>query len=418
MKLSRRSLLRATTGAAFALPWLEAMGQAAIPKRLVLMFSPNGTVYPRWAPTQTASGMQLSPILAPLEPHKSKLLVLGNLDVKSAEHGPGDGHGKGIGHLWTGTEMWGADAPGSVWWGGGPSVDQVAAEAIGLTTPLKSVELGVQVQASKVWDRMSYRASAQPLPPLLNPRLAFDRLFGPLDPDPAGSARRRARRKSVLDGALAELKAMQPKVSGPDRARLDAHFTALRDLERRIEASPTPAPSCQRPLVLFEPTTFEDLGQAQMDLLAMAVACDVTRVASLQYSSATSAVVFGWLGCTEDHHELSHRPDSDAAAQTQLQKIHHWYAKQFAYLVERLDALGLLDHTTVVWGNELGKGNSHSHTQVPFVVAGGALGTGRFVDCKGAAHNDLLVSALNSVGVPATTFGNPAYCNGALPGLT
>ncbi len=414
MNLSRRTLLRATTGAAFALPWLEALGQAATPKRLVLMFSPNGTVYPRWASTQTAAGLQLSPILAPLEPHKSKLLVLGNLDVKSAEHGPGDGHGKGIGHLWTGTEMWGADAPGSVWWAGGPSIDQVAADTIGLTTRLKSVELGVQVQASKVWDRMSYRASAQPLPPELNPRVAFDRLFGPIDNDPVASARRRARRKSVLDGALAEMKAMQPKVSGSDRARLDAHFTALRDLERRIDASALPTASCQRPLMLFEPTTFEELGQAQMDLVAMALACDLTRVASLQYSSATSMVVFGWLGCTEDHHELSHRPDSDAAARAQLEKIHHWYVKQFAYLVERLETLGMLDHTTVVWGNELGKGNNHSHTQVPFVVAGGSLGTGRFVDCKGAAHNDLLVSVLNSVGVPATTFGNPAYCNGPL----
>ena len=121
MNFSRRGLLRAATGAACALPWLEAFGQAVVPKRLVLFFSPNGTVYPRWAPTQTASGLQLSPILAPLEAQKSKLVVVGNLNVKSAEFGPGDNHGKGIGHLWTGTEMWGLDAPGSVWWAGGPT---------------------------------------------------------------------------------------------------------------------------------------------------------------------------------------------------------------------------------------------------------------------------------------------------------
>ena len=429
MSLSRRTLLRAATGLGVALPWLEAFGQAAPPKRLVLFFSPNGTVYSRWAPTQTAAGLQLSPILAPLEAHKSKLLVLGNVDVKSAGFGPGDGHGKGIGHLWTGTEMWGDAAPGSVWWAGGPSVDQVAAEAIGLTTPLRSLELGVQVQAARVWDRMCYRAAAQPLPPELDPRAAFDRLFAAVDPDPLAAARRRARRKSILDGVLGEMKAMQPKVSGADRARLDSHFTALRELERRLSA--TAAPSCVRPpapgpLVLADPAFFEQIGRAQMDLLAMALACDLTRVASLQYSSATSAVIFGWLGCTEDHHELSHRGDSDVAAQKQLERIHTWYAAQFAWLVARLEALAessgsVLDHSLVVWGNELGKGNTHSHTQVPFVLAGGAGGTlrtGRFVDANGAAHNDLLVSALNAVGVPATRFGNPAYCQGPLPGLT
>ncbi len=431
MKLSRRTLLRTTAAAALALPWLEAFGQPAIPKRLVLFFTPNGTVYPRWAATQSAAGLQLSPILAPLEAHKSKLLVLGNLDVKSAEFGPGDGHGKGIGHLWTGTEMWGNDAPGSVWWAGGPSVDQVAADAIGLTTPLRSLELGVQVQAARVWDRMSYRGRAQPLPPELDPRVAFDRLFAAVDPDAQAAARRRARRKSILDGVLGEMKAMQPKVSGNDRARLDSHFTSLRELERRIEASATAAPSCVRPpapgpLNLVDPALFEQLGRAQMDLLAMAIACDLTRVASLQYSSATSAVIFGWLGCTEDHHELSHRADDDLPAQKQLERIHNWYAAQFAYLLGRLDALdettgSVLDHSLVVWGNELGKGNTHSHTQVPFVLAGGAGGvlrTGRFVDAQGAAHNDLLVSVLNAVGVPATTFGNPAYCSGPLPGLT
>ena len=327
--------------------------------------------------------------------------------------------------------MWGNEAPGSVWWAGGPSVDQAAADVIGLKTPLRSLELGVQVQAARVWDRMSYRASAQPLPPELDPRAAFDRLFASVDPDPTAAARRRARRRSILDGVLGEMKAMQPKVSGEDRARLDGHLTSLRELERRIDASATEAPSCARPsrpdpVILTDPTLFEQIGRAQMDLLAMALACDLTRVASLQYSSSTSAVIFAWLGCTIEHHELSHQADSDLPAQKQLEKIHSWYAAQFAYLVGRLDSLAessgsLLDHSVVVWGNELGKGNTHSHTKVPFVLAGGAGGslrTGRFVDCNGAAHNDLLVSTLNAVGVPATTFGNPAYCSGPLPGLT
>jgi hypothetical protein len=430
MKLSRRTLLRSATGAAIALPWLEAFGQAAPPRRMVLFFSANGTVYSRWAPTQGAGGLQLSPILAPLEPHKAKVLVVGNIDVKSANFGPGDGHGKGIGHLWTGTEMWESPNAGSVWWAGGPSVDQVAAEAIGRSTPLRSLELGVQVQAARVWDRMSYRASAQPLPPELDPQVAFDRLFASFDGDPMAAGKRRARRKSVLDGVMAEMSVLQPKVSGADRQRLDSHFTAVRELERRLDSASAPAASCQAPtrpgtVVLTDPALFEQIGRAQMDLLAMALACDLTRVASVQYSSSTSAVVFRWLGATEDHHELSHRADEDLVAQAQLERIHHWYSQQFAWLLARLDSLAegsgsVLDHSLVVWGNELGKGNNHSHTQVPFVLAGGAggaLNTGRFVDAQRAAHNDLLVSCLNAVGVPATTFGNPAYCSGPLPGL-
>ncbi len=428
--LSRRALLRAAAGATAVLPWLEAFGQTTPPRRLVLFFSPNGTVYPKWECAQTAAGLQLSPILAPLAPHKDQLVVLGNVDVKSAEHGPGDGHGKGIGHLWTGTEMWGNDAPGSVWWAGGPSVDQVAADALGKTTPFKSVELGVQVQAARVWDRMCYRGAAQALPPELDPRAAFDRLFAAVDPDPMAAAKRRARRKSILDGVLGELTALQPKVGGADRARLDAHFTAVRELEQRVNAAATAAPSCLRPaapgpFVVNDPAAFEAIGRAQMDLLAMALACDLTRVASLQFSSSTSAFLFAWLGCTADHHELSHRADADLAAQAQLEAIHRWYAQQFGYLLDALSGLAehsgtLLDHSLVVWGNELGKGNTHSHTQVPFVLAGkagGALTTGRFVDTAHAAHNDLLVSVLNKVGVPATTFGNPAYCTGPLAGL-
>lgn len=431
MKLSRRTLLRSTAGAAIALPWLEAFGQTAPPRRLVLFFSANGTVYDRWAPTQGANGLQLSPILAPLEAVKSKLLVLGNVDVKSAEFGAGDGHGKGIGHLWTGTEMWSSPGGGSVWWAGGPSVDQVAAAKIGQTTPLQSLELGVQVQAARVWDRMSYRAAAQALPPELDPRAAFDRLFASFAGDPLAALKRRARRKSVLDGVQAELKVLQPKVSGEDRLRLDSHLNAVRELETRIDASSIPASSCLQPtrpdaLILHDPAAFEQIGRAQMDLLAMGLACDLTRVASLQYSSSTSAVVFRWLGATVDHHELSHRADSDLPAQDTLTAIHRWYVQQFGYLVGRMDSLAegagsLLDNSLVVWGNELGKGNLHSHTQVPFVLAGragGALRTGRFIDTAHAPHNNLLVSCLNAVGVPATTFGNPDYCTGPLVGLS
>ncbi len=429
-RLSRRTVLRGA-GASVALPFLEAMeahAQPAAPRRLVLIFSPNGTVYERWAPTATPTGFTLSPALAPLAPHQAKLNVLGHLDMASALTGPGDGHQKGIGHLWTGVGL----QPGSLFttvdWAGGPSVDQRLADALGASTRLRSLELGVQVPRARVYDRMVYRAAGQPLPPLLDPRVTFETLFG--DGDPVQAAHRRARRASVLDAVLGEYGAVSAKLGAVDRRRLDAHATTLRELEQRLASVGQPGTACARPDAPAPPpltpaASFPALGRLQMDLLALALACDVTRVASLQWSSASSNVVFSWLGHSVDHHELSHRGEDDLDAKAQLEAIHRWYAEQFAYLLSRLDAApeaggSLLDHSLVVWGNELGRGNVHSPVSVPFVTAGaagGAVRTGRFLETNHAPHNALLLAVLRAFGVQDATFGDPAVCPGPLPGF-
>jgi hypothetical protein len=411
MSVTRRAVLRGALGAMVGLPALEAFAQART-KRLVLMFNANGTVYPQWAPQ--AAG-QLSPILEPLETFRGQLTVLEHLNCTAGESGPGDGHGKGIGSLWTGTELWGSPIAGDVWWAGGPSVDQVIADQIGTSTALRSLELAVQPQGSRVYDRMIYRAALQPLPPMTDPRAVFDRLFTQAGTDPNLLALRRSRRKSVLDFVGGQLAQVEPEVSAADRLRLDAHLSSVRELEQRLDALPKPLPSCTTPadpapMVLDDPSQFEAIGRAQMDLLAYALACDLTRVASLQWSSSTSNVVFKWLGCTEDHHSLSHKPDADADSQRQLALIDRWYAMQFAYLLSLLRSLSLLDDTLVVWGNELGKGNVHSHTDVPFVIAGGGVKGGRAIDCTGHAHNDLLLAMMRQMGVQSATFGNPKYC--------
>lgn len=419
MNVSRRTVLRGALGAMVGLPALEAFAQTRTP-RLVLMFNANGTVYPRWAPSSRATKtFELSPILSPLQPFRDRLAVLEHLRCTSAEGGPGDGHGKGIGSLWTGTELWGSPIAGEVWWAGGPSVDQVIADQLGTSTAFRSLELAVQPLGSSVYDRMIYRAAAQPLPPMTDPRAVFDRLFTQAGTDPAQVALRRRRRKSVLDFVGDQLAQVEKKVSQADRVRLDAHLTSVRELETRLAAVPKPLQSCvtpvdPAPVVLDDPSQYQAIGEVQMELLAYALACDLTRVASLQWSSSTSNVVFKWLGCTEDHHSLSHKPDADADAQRQLVAIDHWYAQQLASLLGRLQKLQLLDDTLVVWGNELGKGNVHSHTDVPFVVAGGGVTGGRVIDCAGRAHNDLLLAVMKQVGVQAATFGNPAYCQSAI----
>jgi hypothetical protein len=113
-------------------------------------------------------------------------------------------------------------------------------------------------------------------------------------------------------------------------------------------------------------------------------------------------------------------------AWNKLRVIRRWYMEQFAYLLGKLDEIPegegtMLDNTVVVLASEIAQGNTHSHTDAPFLLAGSAGGyfqTGRYLAYDAQPHNNLLVSLLNAMGVPATTFGDPNYCTGALSGLT
>jgi hypothetical protein len=170
-----------------------------------------------------------------------------------------------------------------------------------------------------------------------------------------------------------------------------------------------------------------DITRLQLDLLALALACDLTRVASLQFSTAINAIGFPWLNSTAEGHNLSHRGPSDTAARDQLTQRASWYAGQIAYLAQQLAAVTegdrtLLDNTVLVWGNELSLGNSHSHTEIPFMLlgsAGGRLRTGRYLQFGGQPHNRLLLSLLQTMGVDATSFGNRDFIGGGpLTGLS
>jgi hypothetical protein len=161
------------------------------------------------------------------------------------------------------------------------------------------------------------------------------------------------------------------------------------------------------------------------DLLVMALGCDITRVASLQWSRSVSNTRFTWLGIETGHHDLSHHGDDDEAAVEALTSINQWYATQFAALLTKLARVPegdgtMLDNTLLLWCNELGKGNTHSRNDAPYVLAGGAGGAleaGRFLEYDEQPHNDLLVSLLNLMGIDDETFGNPEWCNGPLAGL-
>jgi len=438
---SRRAVLRGAAGAAVAIPFLESLGRRraraagdAFPTRFVVMFSPNGTIPGAWAPTGTETAFTLSPILSPLAAHQGDIVVVQGLTQRG---GGGDGHQNGIGGMLTGQPLHPGPFAGvgsaPAGWAAGPSVDQRIAAALGTTTRLRSLELGVQVGAADYYGRMCYRDADQPLPPEDDPARVYAAVFADLHTPPDVLARARARDRSILDTVGAQYARVAARLGAADRARLDQHLTAVREVEARLVAPfVSPGPACHDPAAPAAATMANDdfpaIGALQMDLLVMALACDVTRVASLQWSRSQSATRFTWLPSpiSEGHHELSHRGDGDAAAVDKLTRINQWYAAQLGALLDRLAAVPegdgtLLDHTLVLWCNELAKGNTHSHVGAPYVLAGragGALGTGRFLQFTGdVAHNDLLLAILRLMGLPDASFGKADWCTVPLPGL-
>ncbi|WP_437562563.1 DUF1552 domain-containing protein [Sorangium sp. So ce542] len=440
-RLDRRAFLRGAGGLALALPFLDAMGGSAsavdFPKRFVVFFTGLGTVKSAWEPTGTGESFELGEILAPLSPYREKLLVIDGINMDSAYHGPGDPHQQGIAQALTGTELqegtlfpYACNPAARVGWGGGISVDQFLAAKLGERTKLSSLELGVQVQYANVSSRVSYLGPGQPVPPEDDPRAAFDRLFLDLSADPADLERRRALRRRVLGSVMEDYGSLARTLGGEDRQKLEQHLDAVGEIEKRLDAPGLLGGACALPelgdpLDVYANDSYPAIGKLQMDLLAMALACDLTRVASIQWSSTQAGKVFTWLGQSDTHHSLSHSNVTDEGKQQQLIDIGRWHAEQLAYLLGKLDAVKegagtLLDNTLILWCTDISEGQTHSRHNMPYVIAGGAGGalrTGRYVRYGGDAHNDLLVTLCNAMGVDVSTFGNPAYCTGPLSGL-
>jgi hypothetical protein len=461
-RIPRRALLRGAGGVAIGLPFLEIMtkpGRAAAqsaagPKRFLTFFSSAGTIHENWVPTGTETNFQFSRILAPLEPLKSKVIVVDGLRNYLGTPPPGDDHQRGIGTMSTQVSLQTGNTPPtcnqqgfqSCGLAGGISLDQYVANSIGAATRFKSLELGVQTGgAGDVMSYTSYCGPGMADPSEDDPAAVFNRIFTNLTtgggsgmPDPA-ALQRAAQRKSVLDAVIDSYGSLSPKLGRIDKATMDSHMSAIRDLEKRLTVVPPSAgvgSSCMKPAAptidFMANDNFPAVGKLQMDLLAMAFACDLTRVATLQWELAQGDTIFTWLGANRGHHTISHDDDSNAASVEILTQINLWYGQQFAYLLGKLDAIQegsgtVLDNTMAFWGNELARGNAHSHWPMPFVLAGGAGGamkTGRFLTYpqdagstyKGSQSN-LLVSMMNAVGVAGTTFGDPNYCTGPLAGL-
>jgi hypothetical protein len=224
----------------------------------------------------------------------------------------------------------------------------------------------------------------------------------------------------VLDEVKDDLRSVSRNLGAEERALLDKHATFVRDMERDLQSSASRKLRYPPPVLEQGVPTDNDgmpkISAMQADLLVNAFANDLARVASLDFTNSVGQAKMRWLGIDDNHHTLSHEPDSNAAAQEKLVKINTWFAEQLASLAKKLDAIPepggngtLLDNTTIVWTNELGKGNSHSHDNIPFILVGGGLGfkMGQSLRFSNLPHNRLLMSFAHAFGHHVPSFGNP-----------
>src|SRR4051812_29282935 len=426
---SRRDFLRNLGIGAAAVPFvlnLQSLGLAApvVPRRnrLIVVFSPNGTFPKEFWPDNTGYDFEFKEILKPLEPFQARSLVLKGISDRI--RGDGDNHMRGIGCLLTGTELFpgniqgGSDTPAG--WSKGISLDQELKNFLQskpeTRTRFGSLEFGVMVpDRADTWTRMSYAGPNKPLTPIDDPYQMFAKLYG--------RAKDEESLRSVLDDLQEDFKKVEHTISSEDRHLLEEHTTFVREMEQDLKSNTSQnvghAVPQLDPGVKEENDNIPRLSKLQTELLVSSFAADFARVATFQFTNSVGEAHMKWLGIKEGHHALSHEPDTNKEAVEKLTRINQWYCEQLAYLAQRLADTpepggggSLLDNTLIVWTNELGKGNTHTLDNIPFVLVGGGVdfSMGRSLKFKKQPHNRLLLSLAHGFGHRIDKFGNPDYC--------
>jgi hypothetical protein len=433
-RVGRRGFAASAGAALLAAPFvrlLERPARAAAAKRLVVFATPNGTIYDQFWP---GPACEYPTILKPLERWRSKLLVMRGINMTSAYKTPIPAdHLPDFPNALTGFQRPATGGNNGI---GGISIDQHVAAAIGGRTKFASFHLGVQGDVNRF--PLFARGLNQPIGFENNPQKAYARLFGDLAAAGMGAAtvdaaveRLKADRLSVLDAVKDELGVLRCRVGASERFKLDAHLDSIREVEKTLSFR-APAGGCRAPAAPpATPLEWPQWSRVQIDLLAAAIACDLTRVAGFQYSFGGSNISHVWADAAGDHHAMSHALCCAKTVEARRElvgkivRIETWYATQFALLVERLDGIPegtgtLLDNTAALWIHEQSDGNTHSRKDMPYVLAGGCGGyfkTGRCLQFNGESHSGLLISLAHAMDVPTREFGDPELSAGPLERL-
>jgi hypothetical protein len=472
--LNRRTLLRGAGSVVIGLPFLEAMlrpgtthAQNQLPKRFIVFYHPGGTLLDQWRPVGTPGNYSFSEMMAPLTPFKDKLTFVDGVNLSITSIGAGHPHSRGMAGVLTGRELASGDINtngGNAGFGTGPSLDQVLAPTLSDGLRFNSLEFSAGWSTGissggqpHPGNTITYQGDQQAIPPATSPLAAFNRIFKDLDSSADGGTSLEWN-KSIIDAVKGEYETLSLGLGAADKAKLDEHLTVLRQAEAGLLADV--ADSCVPPQVNMMEGFYEDTGPLEggpgqsrgdvdggangvlngtgvprkgaimTDLLAASIACDVTRVATMQWSDSEAKFQLSFLKdrsgetLVDHHHGYQHDRGFQPEA---LFTIYNWYASNFATLLEKLSAIQegdstALDNSLVLWVTELQLPETHGQDNMPFVIAGGknispTFATGRWLQVDGKSHNDMLSSIQGYFGEPNPRFGHQEFVTGPLAGL-
>jgi hypothetical protein len=443
-RLPRRTFLRGT-GAAIALPLLDVMrplraiaagaasasGSVVTPVRMAFLYFPNGAWNEAWVPKKAGAGFELPFSLSPLDKVQNDVCVLSGLD-KAASH-QGDGHYAKTANFLTGAHV--NKTTGSDISAGGISIDQLAAQKLGDATPLPSMELGIDPVVSGIDNNVGYtrlyasyiswRAANLPVAREINPRAAYDRLFGSKDEKGRPTPTHADDDCRLLDMALEDAGALRRKLGRDDRVKVDEYLEAVRAVEKQVQFvsrpdnrnwKPTTKPTELARPDSSPPHDYQVHVRLMLDLLVLAFWTDSTRIGTFMFANDVSGRNFAPLipGVSGSHHETSHHQNVPAKIE-EYKKINRWHVEQFARVLEKMRTIKegdktLLDNSMVLFGSSMSDGNRHDPANLPLLLggrAGGSIHSGRHVASPaGTPLCNLYVSMLDRMGIAVPHFGD------------
>lgn len=431
--LPRRTFLKGIGTAAIGLPFLDAMAPAFAssaaaakpPVRMAFFYVPNGLMMKHWNPGAAGPLGELPRILKPLEPYKQDITVLRNLAHNTGRallDGPGD-HGRCCGSYLTGIQV----KKSLTEIRGGVSFDQLVASQIGGKTRFPSLELGME-DARQAGDcdsgyscaytnNLAWRSATDPLPPVLDPRALFERLFGTGRPmSPEERARRTKYRRSILDFVADDTHKLESDLGPTDRRKLDEYLSAIREVERQIERAEKDNrqidPHIDKPYGI--PADFGEHFRMMSSMIQIAFQADLTRIVTFLVTREGTSRPYREIGIADGHHPLTHHRNLPDLME-KVAQINTYHMRQFAGFVERMKAAKegdstLLDNSMIVYGAGLSDGNAHLHEDLPTLIAGRGgnyIRSGRTLMARRETPMcNLFLTMMDRMGVNVERFGD------------
>lgn len=446
MMITRKSLARRTflrgLGTTVALPFLDAMVPAFAasglpgkkPVRMAFVYVPNGIMMDGWNPDYEGKLGELPRILKPLESNKNDITLIGNLTHNTGRallDGAGD-HGRCSGSYLTGIQV----KKTLVDIKAGVSCDQLVANEVGHATRFPSLEIGLE-DARQAGDcdsgyscaytnNLAWRSETQPLPPILDPRALFERLFGDGTVlSPSARLAQAAERRSILDFVMGDTRKLQSDLGPTDRRKLDEYLSSVREIERQIEKASTDNtqidPQMDKPYGV--PADFAEHFRLMTDMMTVAFQADMTRVLTFLVTREGSSRAYRELGIPDGHHPLTHHQGKPELME-KVRRINEYHTAQFSAWLTKLKSINegdssLLDNCMIMYGAGLSDGNRHTHEDLPTLIAGSGgnyFKTGRrIVTRRETPMCNLFLTMMDRMGVKTENFGDGT---GPLEGLS